>query len=264
MMNEIYRNRDWLYDQYINKQKSAEAIARETGFCGATIDAWLHKFNVPTRDMSLSVYLTKKNDVDLSPWIYSFICGELLGDGCVVWTGSKVRRSASYSHSSKYMQYLEWLSSVFSSHGLEQSGRLSTHERIWNGHRCITNLYATRAYPALGDLRRRFYPNWKKIVPRDLILDPLMTRQFYIGDGCLQIRQEKPTVGLSTNAFDKQSIDILREQLFINNIDSTHQRGANTIYMGVKSGQKFLDYILPCPKEIENIYGYKWNCNQQK
>lgn len=45
----MYKNKEWLYEQYIVKQISANNIAKTVGKDPKTVWSWLKKFNIPTR-----------------------------------------------------------------------------------------------------------------------------------------------------------------------------------------------------------------------
>ncbi|MCD6399362.1 helix-turn-helix domain-containing protein [candidate division WOR-3 bacterium] len=255
---ETYRNRKWLREQYQHKKRSQRQIADMLGVDRATIHNWLHKFNIPVRSISEGDFEALKNDLDPSTRLLSFIEGELLGDGSLIWT-SRGHYSAWYKHSSKYREYLIWLSSEFASQGLEQSGKIRSRvaSSFGNSRKKYKSYeYSSRAYPFLADLKRRFYPDGIKIVPIDLALDPIKLRQFYIGDGYLaRPHKGRPYIVLSTCSFDKKSIDILISQLLSLGISAVHQPSKNTIRIPARSIEAFFDFIGPCPVKC---YAYKW------
>src|SRR5438046_8609182 len=43
---------DWMYNEYINLQKSTGDIAKQIGTIGANVIYWLKKHNIPRRSMS--------------------------------------------------------------------------------------------------------------------------------------------------------------------------------------------------------------------
>lgn len=47
-----YWNRDWLWNEYIIKNKSAQDIAKEMNCTDNNILFWIHKFDIPTRSIS--------------------------------------------------------------------------------------------------------------------------------------------------------------------------------------------------------------------
>lgn len=48
----FYKNKDWLYNQYINNKKSTFEIAEICGCSEVTIWRWLKRFNIKTRSLS--------------------------------------------------------------------------------------------------------------------------------------------------------------------------------------------------------------------
>ena len=46
---KIYKNKEWLYEQYWNNKKSMSVIAKEVGCYTMTIYRWFKTFNIPIR-----------------------------------------------------------------------------------------------------------------------------------------------------------------------------------------------------------------------
>jgi len=271
-MYALRKNKAWLYDEYINSGKTTYQIAREQGISESTICNWLHEHGIPSRRAGWP-----RNHLEISPYLRAMLEGELLGDGSitVAWSNDNGYSSAKYSHGSKYREYLIWLSGEFSSQGLEQAGTIyrtiykpKTTKLGWRHNQYISYRYNTRTYPELVQFRERFYPDGKKIVPKDLILNPISARQWYIGDGSLNRQknagEDSFSIGIATCGFDKYSVVYLMDQLSTLGIKVTHRLNNNTIYISTSSTADFLDWIGPCPPEIENIYGYKWQASQNK
>lgn len=51
-MSDPYKNKHWLKNQYINKEKNAVEIANESNTTSTTIYNWLDKFNIKRRNRS--------------------------------------------------------------------------------------------------------------------------------------------------------------------------------------------------------------------
>jgi len=51
-LTKLYKDRDWLFDQYINQKKSTPEIAKSLNVNRTTILNWLVKFNIPRRSYS--------------------------------------------------------------------------------------------------------------------------------------------------------------------------------------------------------------------
>jgi len=154
--------------------KSQRQIAAENGVTRTTIYRWLRRHHIPSRPRG-----TLQKHVNLSPQAIEFLEGELLGDGCLVPTSRG--HSVCYAHSSKYLEYIAWLSKTLAGFGMEQSGKV----RCRNRHNSICYDYQTRSYLEMRALYERWYPDGHKHIPNDLIITPLMLRQFFLGDGSL-------------------------------------------------------------------------------
>jgi len=61
-MSNLYKDRDWLEDQYINMRKSAPQIAKENDRGRSTIYSWLKKFNIKIRSKSDALKGRKLSD----------------------------------------------------------------------------------------------------------------------------------------------------------------------------------------------------------
>ena len=49
---ELYQNYEWLFEHYINKNKTVKSIVSEFGFNPSTIKKWIAKLNIPKKPMS--------------------------------------------------------------------------------------------------------------------------------------------------------------------------------------------------------------------
>jgi len=242
------------------REESTYVIARAARCGHATIYRWLRKYGIPVRSISEGTFLALRNSVIITPDLLEFLGGELQGDGCVTMNGN---RSAYYSHTSKYKEYLIWLSGLFDKWGIEQSGQIARRrDKQSEFHGAITYRYKSRSYPELVPIRQRWYPNGKKTVPKDLELTPIMARQWYLGDGGFDNYERKhPGVVLSTCDFDRQSIDHLIEELNQLGFKVTYQPAHNSIRIWVRSVEDFLKWIGPCPIAC---YDYKWDYKNEK
>ncbi len=64
MTNKYNIEKDWLYDQYINKKKSTRQIAKEIGCSSRMIPYYLNKFNILARTKSECLLLRSHNLVE--------------------------------------------------------------------------------------------------------------------------------------------------------------------------------------------------------
>jgi hypothetical protein len=117
----------------------------------------------------------------------------------------------------------------------------------------------TKNYPDLYEYRLKWYAEGKKILPDDLELSPGVCLHWYIGDG--NLRKDDGRLNLYTLAFTEKEvirlINLLDKKGLKANMSFHH--GKSFIYFPKSEAHKFLDYIGPCPKELQETYGYKWN-----
>jgi len=249
-MEKPYRDRDWLYKMYWIKKLSIPQIAKEIDVSNRTIWEWLNKFSFPSRSRGEGCHLRNGNHCKLSKKAIEWLNGELLGDGCVY---SRHPYSANFRYSSKYLEYAQYISDTLKFFGIEQVGKI--YKQYYK--RGVSYYYASRDYTELLPIRKQWYPENKKIVPKDIELTPLICRHWYIGDGYLAHPQNsRPHIVLYTNGFSIDDVEWLASKLIELNFKATRQPSNNIIYMSPYSTQNFLNYIGKCPIEC---YNYKWN-----
>lgn len=257
-MDKLYKNREWLYNEYNILKKPLWIIAKEQSIGYGTVHYWMSKFGIQRRNHSDCV---KGNHMILTNKSKEFIYGELLGDGNLSpWKNI----SARYTHGSQHKKYLEWLSEILNKFGLEQSGKINEIIYKIKTGEYIGYKYQSRYYRELSSLYKAWYPKGTKHVPNDIELTPLMVRQWYIGDGCLvKSKEANPWIQLSTEAFDLRDINILIDKLLKLGIKSNHVISNNRIHISTYSTNRFIDYIGRCPENLKDIYGYKWPTTEE-
>lgn len=214
-----------------------------------TVRRWLHIYDIPIRTNAKAQHLRRGNHCDLSQEAIEWINGELLGDGCLQ---SQSIYSAYFNYASKYQEYILYIKDTLKSFGIKQTGKIRT-EKKWECycyHCCF--LYYAELYP----MYKQWYPNKKKIVPRNIELTPLTCRQWYIGDGSLGYEKNgKAHIALYTTGFTISDVEWLVKQL--NNLGFKAKRhpSINSIGISVHSTKDFIDYIGKCPVKC---YQYKF------
>lgn len=257
-MMDGYNNKEVLYNHYVGKEMSMPEIARHFNISRSLVQYYLRKYSIPTRDRAVASRQSRENHCSLSIEAIEFIYGELLGDMTIQ---SRHIYSANISYGSKYLEYINWLSTKLSSYGIEQCGNI--YKRVYEQfNNAITYAYKSRRYVELRSIQDLFYPNGKKIIP-DIDFTPLVLRQWYIGDGSLRIRQNnrKDNIILSSCGFTKEDVLKAIDKLIGIGLKSNYWPASNTIHIPVSSVVDFLDYIGPCPVEC---YSYKWTTKNRK
>jgi len=209
-------------------------------------------------------HLRQANHCNLSRETIEWLEGEMLGDGCLQ---SLSKYSARFRYNSKYWEYIHYIADTLRSFGIKQSGKIrknwkgKTHKNGEWVDRPITLFpksyyYASKSYVELKPIYDRWYPNRKKIIPRDLKLTPIFLRQEYLGDGCLcKPKKWNPCIELCTYGFPTEDVEWLVGELNNLGFKSTRQPANNIIRISSYSTFDFLNYIGKCPV---NCYNYKW------
>lgn len=197
----------------------------------------------------------RRNRCVLSQEAIDWIYGELLGDGCLIKVSSF---SARFAYGSQYPEYIKYVRDTLKSFGIEQAGKINTYNHT-KYNSCIYS-YSSLSYPELLTIREQWYPEDKKIVPRDIVLTSLVCRQWYIGDGSLM--SSNKTNGrmlLCTCGFTAYDVNWLVKQLRKLGYWANRRKGNNTVSIKSRGARKtvrdFLNYIGECPVEC---YKYKW------
>lgn len=246
-----YKNRNWLNRKYWEEKLSTAQIA-ELCHCSKTpIRYWLKKFNIPIRSCSEGIYLATSNHCELSDKARQWIDGELMGDGHL---RLQSKYSANIGYSSKHLEYIRYVSDTLKSFGIGQAGKIRKMKcKKWGNH---AYHYESLCYVELLPIRKRWYPNNKKIIPRDLKLTPLVLRQEMIGDGCLVHHKNcRPDIILATCGFPIKDVEWLVKELNKLGFKSRRQPVNNLIGISTYSTKQFLHYIGECPVQC---YQYKW------
>lgn len=173
-----------------------------------------------------------------------------MGDGNLQ---SQSSCSARFRYSSKHLEYIQYIKRILESFGImgEKVKKIYHKKREYYSY-----YYRSFSYIELLVIQKQWYPEGKKIVPRDLKLSSLTCRQWYIGDGSLQVSQKKRSrVRLCTQGFTVDGVKKLIKRLKVLGFKATRTT-RNMILISAYSTKEFLNYIGNCPVEC---YRYKWN-----
>ena len=251
------RNKKNLLDLYYNKKLHLSQIAKRWNASPNTISKLMKQFKISFRSNSEVRHLSEGNYSNLTSQSIDWISGELLGDGHIAQISSY---SAQFTYMSKFEEYARYVKRTLKTFGIESSPIKSYIKHLSSIQEYKQFNVSSHCYPELLEIRKKWYPEGKKIVPRNIKLTPLTCRQWYIGDGSIcQKKRKSPGIILSTYAFPFQDVEFLIKQLKELNFQVTHSY-KNIIYMAPRSVRGFLDYIGTCPVRC---YRYKW-INQKK
>jgi hypothetical protein len=190
--------------------------------------------------------------------------GLLLGDGHYTKANSAgLANSLSVSQCESRVSWLEWIMERLLENGIESSitesfMKESTLKSGWVVKPGRNFLLRTITYRTLKAERGRWYPYGKKIVPKDVdIGNPVVLAQWYMGDGCVNVR--KKNVQIATNCFGEDEVAWLSDQLMsrvgvrssISHSESkAYSKKYPVLHMNGVNAERFLrivrPHILPC------------------
>lgn len=211
--------------------------------------------------------LTSKINTVLTIEQQQILDGLLLGDGYL----TRYRRNAyfrlkvitkSWTNLVKQILPFQWGKDGYTKELKEKNKH---HYSIYY---CITlsDIFLTKQY-------NRWYPNNKKIVPKDIKITPLLLKHWFYGDGSSYKVKNKNSVSikLSTDGFTlvecRFLVQKLRESIGITfktykHNNNSKNRGYVLIISDVNSIKRFFQYIGPPDKELignKSVgFSYKW------
>jgi len=256
--NTGYKNRDYLYEKYIGEKLTTIQIGKLYGVGNTVIGRWLKKLNISSRSRAEAAHLGgTTHHCNLSQEAINWISGEMLGDGSVQ---SVSPYSAYFVYSSKHLEYIKYVKNTLKSFGIEGGEIVKRYHKKENTlfvkKDYYSYFYRSYCYVELLSLRNKWYPRGKKIIPKDLELNPLICRQHYIGDGTLEHpKTGKPYAYLFTNGFTIFDVEWLTNKINKLGFKATRQPSNNSIRIFGCSLKKFLKYIGNSPTKC---YRYKF------
>ena len=245
--------RNWLLREYVARERTCEDIAQELGCHRSTVSRALSRARITARGIQELPPLDPSEPLD------EILEGLVLGDGYV----SDVKNhKAQVEVASMHEGFVLWLGYILEDLGLRcyRIYRLKRERPLPQGGVTDTPIFflKTYLYKHLVEIRQWFYPEGTKIVPPDVSLTPLSCLHWYLGDGCLKRSRSSFAIDMSTCGFTVSDVELLVEKLRAIGFQCTRQPSTNTIRISAYSAHDFLDYIGPCPRRIDHIFGYKW------
>jgi hypothetical protein len=172
----------------------------------------------------------------------SLIIGSLLGDGYVRIVKGRNNAFLEINHSIKMKEYVDWKYEI-----LKDIVISPPKSRKGKGNR-IAYRFFTRQHPQITELFNLFYVNGKKIIPKNLIIDPISLAVWYMDDGS---KCGTSNYYLNTQQFNLYDQIKLLEVLKNNNIearlnkDKTYWR-IRILMSSIEVFKNFIDdFIIP-------------------
>lgn len=244
-----------IVDKYLNTLETAKDIAKEFNLSSTTIWKILKRNNIPpTKKSKRHTTLTTK-DLDI-------INGLLISDGSLHRKGrTNPNRQAHFSLSSKHSEFVNWTAENLS---LELGTILEVTQTFKFG--TFTRYdYISKTDSSLTELDKIWYPennDFKKVIPDNLEITPLMLKLWFVGDGCSlynKIKTEIQVISLSTDGFNLEYIESICAKLNQLNlffkVCKTKNNKYNLMMHRQDDCQYFLNYI---GQSYWRCFDYKW------
>jgi len=164
-----------------NSGMSEPQLAKLYNVAHQSIDKLLRKHDIDRRSKKEALFLRFANYTAVSNELLEKINGWLLGDGSVLWHGSK---QANFQHCSKHFEYIEYVQKCFEEENIKCNIRKVFSKKP--GTHCW--LLSTQYTVQFAELRHKWYPDGIKIVPNDIKITPNTMKFWIMDDGSLDKR----------------------------------------------------------------------------
>jgi predicted transcriptional regulator len=236
--------REITHEKYWKENKTQCEIALKLGVACSAVHKWMKKYKIPTRTPAEARTRFRK-EVRLTSFLKDYIDGLLLGDGSLAQSGEAVYEQE-FANSKK--EWMLEIKNTFENFGFDCT--------IYASKRSTVRL-RTKSHPVLRYFRGRWYPQKKKLVPRDISLSPIMIKNWYLGDGKLD---KDDAIILYTECFNRTDVewlaDSLTRTLNIGAYSCKNEKGHYLIKIRVCDSEKFLVYI---GENYPSCFSYKFN-----
>lgn len=237
--------------------KSSRTIARELNSSHSQVLKHLKENGIRRRSITESAKLRTKK-LTYSDKIREVIDGLTLGDGSIKSQSGLSGNIVIANKSGQFIRYVKQL--------LDEC---NIANRIYVSKKGYTYLESL-SYDLLFDEYSRWYPDGKKIIPKDIKLSPLNVTLWYLGDGTISgVKYDRTGMicyraKFCTNGFTISDVDFLVNLLEEKGIRCYRQveKGKYPlINIGAKNIQSLYSYMLPCPV---GELAYRWPIPQSK
>ena len=233
-ISQDYDNTGWYYLSYegsykLSRQNSSRLETRGVWITGnhriLTANGYKQIKTLDVNKDKLLLNFPEPNALQLQ-----VINGALLGDAFL--RRGRINSKAScikIIHSTKQKQWLNIKRNCLLGFDFYSTEGITTLGHAYCGVISATSL-------AWREMRNKWYPNGKKIVPRDIILTPITLATWYMDDGCLA---NNNSAILCTNGFEEKYVDILIKKLRDLGIKGNKNKDRNGIKIRIGEGSRW-------------------------
>jgi hypothetical protein len=146
----------------------------------------------------------KSDIIKVGKWDY----GGPFGDGSIFITGKDCNRDATFNFTTKHEEYGQWLVQSTESFAACKLRVYDIYDkRTQKSYHRVS--FRTPSNKLFTELRAKWYPEGKKIVPQNLVLTKDLILRWYMDDG----NWHEKGIYFNTQGFDPKSTEFLRSQL---------------------------------------------------
>jgi len=274
-------DRDWLYDKYIVEGLSLNKITKLTNARTTnSVRQHLIKFGIPVRNVSEGLTHNREDDtLDINARSIQVLNGCLLGDGGMRCYNRQSSMSQPYFYKkNKFKDHVELVVRELFKNANKTRVRKDINK--FRGKNFVYYLMRSLSNNKLKSIYEKWYPStngFKKLVPKDIEVTPLVLLHWFMDDGCSYRRKRKYAkaercyknsrrkdnqivIFLCSESFSKEDQDFLVGQM-----NSKFNLGAKVskyihgtgwrIYIPQSQAGKFFNIIGTCPVPSMK---YKW------
>lgn len=237
------------------------AIARIDGVSRSTVSRRARRFGISP----CPYLLFRARHCLISSDLFQFLDGLILGGGCLMSHHPSLE-TAFYTQASTKIEYLWWIRKELRRFGIDPEGgitRMVTRKSGGKEYQCWR--YVSRSYYELTVVLRRWYGRQGKDVPQDIEITPRIALLWYMRGGHFffgsqDVKKRKPRIRFSVGRYSSEGIQRLLRELKKIGCDPKLYQGSSgcKIVIPFSDVRLFLEYIGPCPKELERVFGHKW------
>ena len=245
------------YIEIINQYKNGESLMQlnlKYKYSIATIRYFLLKNGIKIRDVKESVEkFRKKSDLFLDDFFMQNFIGWILGDGGLRLCKNSINPYFTYTDLKK--DHIDYISSILHKYNIKHYININKKSSCY--------YIQSESRPEFHETYNLFYGyeglnenNQKRKILPNIILTPIILRNWYIGDGssskCTRSFNHRGSI---TCKYKNDFILNQLNDLFDNVKCHYDKRGCYKYYFNNKNLIKLLNYIGECPI---NGYKYKW------
>lgn len=243
-------DKHWLENLYINEKKSTIEIAKIIGAkTGNSVRQALERHSIPIRNridaqVSESNFLID-NDV---------LIGSILGDAGLRVSNKNNKKTIPYFYKkNKYLDHIEFVAKSF--YGDNYKERIKPDGKYYK--------FSTPASRDFYELYQKWYPNGKKIIPKDIDITPGILHHWFLDDGCSYLRKRKSrqiVITLSSQCFTPEDqnmvCDVMNEKWNMRfGLEKINDGTGYRIKLPQSEANRFYEIIGP---PIIKSLSYKW------